>query len=589
MQRFRDGAQGTMNTNKLVTVSAIAGLCLVVAGACSRDEGPTKALQAGGGLLQYVPADSPYVVAAVEPLPADVRDALVEKTRPVMEAYANMLRVVITERAAEENADESGQQASRELIAEFTRLMTPEGLESAGIDRQSTAAVYGQGLWPVLRISLSDEALMEATLSRLEDSIGHKMPTATVDGRSYRVAEGENDGAVIIAVLDGYLVASVLPAEPPEALVKSVLGLDLPARNIADAGVLAELAGKYGYTSYGIGFLDVTRLTDMFLDGQSGLPQAFLADSGIDASNISEVCRDEARSLAAVMPRIVTGYTEVTADRMVSNSVIELRGDIAAGLSTIPAPVPGLGQKGQAGLFSFGMSFNPQAARDFYAARLDALEGDPYECEWFADLQESAERGRAALEQPLPPVVFSFRGFLAVVENISGMDLKAGQPPTDIDMRLLVATDNAEALVAMGAMFSPEIAALDLKPDSKPVRLPVPPLAAQVETAWAAMSDIALALSVGEGGEAKLPGMLAAPLPDPAPFMSLDMDAGAYYGFIADATMSADDGDDERSAEFQQAFGRTMKSLEEAIERISFDTRFSERGIEFPTTVEFAD
>jgi hypothetical protein len=117
----------------------------------------------------------------------------------------------------------------------------------------------------------------------------------------------------------------------------------------------------------------------------------------------------------------------------------------------------------------------------------------------------------------------------------------------------------------------------------------VPPLAAQVETAWAAMSDIALALSVGEGGEAKLPGMLAAPLPDPAPFMSLEMDAGAYYGFIADATMSADDGDEERSAEFREAFGRTMKSLEDAIDRISFDTHFSDRGMEFPTTVEFAD
>jgi hypothetical protein len=53
--------------------------------------------------------------------------------------------------------------------------------------------------------------------------------------------------------------------------------------------------------------------------------------------------------------------------------------------------------------------------------------------------------------------------------------------------------------------------------------------------------------------------------------------------------MSADDGDEERSAEFREAFGRTMKSLEDAIDRISFDTHFSDRGMEFPTTVEFAD
>jgi hypothetical protein len=143
----------------------------------------------------------------------------------------------------------------------------------------------------------------------------------------------------------------------------------------------------------------------------------------------------------------------------------------------------------------------------------------------------------------------------------------------------------------MGALFSPEIAALDLKPDSKPVRLPVPPVAAPVETAWLAMSDRALALSVGEGHEARLPDMLAAPTLEPAPFMSLDMDAGAYYGFIADVTMQADAGDDdeERSREFQEAFSLTMKSLEEAIDRILFDVHFSERGIEFPSTVEFTD
>lgn len=580
-----------MNSNKLVTVFAIACLLLVTAGACSRDDGDVTSLQAGEGLLQYIPADSPYVVAAAEPLPEDVRDAIVEKTRPVMEAYADMARVAIAQQAAEEGADESARRASQELIAEFTRLMTPEGLESAGIDRHSTAAAYGHGLWPVLRVSLSDDALMEGTLSRLEEKIGMKMPTGTVDGHTYRIAEGEEQATIIIAVIDGYLVASLVPAEPEEALLRSVLGLDVPARSIAEAGVLAQLAEKYGYTSYGIGFLDLVRVTDMFLDGQSGLPQALLDEAGIDASNISDVCREEARSLAGIMPRIVTGYTEVTADRMVSNTVLELRSDIATGLVTIPAPVPGLGQKGQGGLLTFGMSFNPQAARDFYAARLDALEAEPYECEWFADLQNSVERGRTALNQPLPPVVYSFRGFLAAVENISGMDIEAGQPPTDIDMRLLVATDNAEALVAMGAMFSPEIAALELKPDSKPVRLPVPPVAAQVETAWAAMSDEALALSVGEGNEAKLPDMLAAPPGDPAPFMSMDMDAGAYYGFIADVTMQADAGEDdeERSPEFQEAFSRTMKSLEEAIDRIVFDVYFSERGIEFPSTVELAD
>lgn len=578
-------------------VSLMTCLTILSVAACSDssdDAGDPAALEAGGGLLQYIPADSPYVAAAAEPLPADVRDALVEKTRPVMEAYGNMLRVAMREGAEEAAADDpdaSARQATEELIAEFTHLLTPEGLESAGIDRSSTMALYGHGLWPVLRVSLSDEALMEETLSRLEDKIGTKLPTAVIDGHSYRIAERDDEATVVIAVLDGYLVASLVPNQPEEGLLRSVLGLDLPASNIAEAGVLGALAEKYDYTAYGLGFLDVERVTAMFLDGQSGLPQQILDEAGIDPASIPDVCRAEARSLAAVMPRIVTGYTEITADRMSSTTVLELRSDIATGLSTVTAPVPGLGQKGRDGLLAFGISLDPQAARDFYAARLAALEADPYECEWFAGLQASVEQGQAALNQPLPPVVYSFRGFLAVVESLSGMDLEAGQPPTDVDMRLLVATNNAEALVAMGAMFSPEIAALDLKPDSKPMQLPVPPMAAaQVDTAYVAMSDKALALSIGEGVEAQLPDMLAAPPAEPSPFMSLDMDARAYYRFIGDVAMQpGPDEEEETSPEVREAVGRTMTALAETIDRIAFDTYFTARGIEFPSTVELAD
>lgn len=589
-----------MNIIKRAILLPAACLLVLGVGACSdspRDDA-ARALVDGEGLLRYVPADSPYVAAAAEPLPEDVRDALLEKARPVMEAYANLLRVTMIGQAAETEsgetaADPSARRAARALIAGFMRLLTPEGLESAGIDRHSTMALYGHGLLPVLRVSLSDEALMEGTLSSLEEQIGTKMSTATIEGHSYRIAEGDDGQTAVIAVLDGYLVASVLPAAPSEDLLRSVLGLELPAQNIAEAGVLADLAAKYGYTTYGLGFFDIRRVADMFLDGQSGLPQQILDEAGIGPSAISDVCRKELRSVAAIMPRIVTGYTDITARHMASNSVVELRSDIAAGLSTVTAPVPGLGQKGRGGLVSFGMSLNPKAARDFYAARLDALEADPYQCEWFADLQNGVTQGRQALNQPLPPVVYSFRGFLAAVEKLSGMDLAAGQPPTDIDMRLLLATDNAEALLAMGALFSPEIASLDLKPDSKPVRLPVPPIAAPIKTAYVAMSDSALALSLGDGGgERALPGMLGAPLSEPAPFASLEMDAGAYYGFIADVTMkaeAAEEGQAPPSPEFEQAFRQTMQSLEQAIDRISFEVHFSERGIEVPSTIELAD
>ena len=582
-----------MNNNKFITSLILTGMLLL--GACSdssREDAKSAraALASDDSILRFVPADSPYVMAAAEPLPDDVRDELEEKAAPVIEAYRKLLKVTMQQEADANAPIDLGDQQNRDLnalLSEMSELMTPEGLESAGIDRNTTAAIYGNGLLPVFRASLSDEGLMESTLTRLEEQAGNKMPVASIDGHSYRIAEGDDGTALIIAVLDGYLVVTLVPGSPSEAVLKSALGLDLPAISIAESGELTRLAEKYGFQAHALGFLDVGRVASVFLDDPTGTNKEVLAMLGYDGSAISDVCRQEVRAMAGVAPRIVAGYSKITADELVSNSVIELRSDIANGLAALTAPVPGLGEKSHRGLMSFGMSLNPLAAREFYEARLDALEDQPYQCEFFAGVNEAVAGGRDILNQPMFPLVYSFRGFVATIDSLKGMDIHAGQPPTDVDMQLLIASDNAEGLVAMAAMFSPEVAALDLQPDGKPVRLPVPPVASQVRTAWIAMSDAALALSVGEGGEAHLPAMLSAPLVSPPPFMSIDMDAASYYGFVGDAAALGASDDDP--PEVKAAVREAMTSLQALIRRITVDVQFTERGIEAPSTVTLAD
>ena len=60
---------------------------------------------------------------------------------------------------------------------------------------------------------------------------------------------------------------------------------------------------------------------------------------------------------------------------------------------------------------------------------------------------------------------------ILIIDNLEGLDVATQTPPTSIDGTFLLAMDNAQALVAMGAMFSPEIAALNLQPDGNPVAL----------------------------------------------------------------------------------------------------------------------
>jgi hypothetical protein len=322
--------------------------------------------------------------------------------------------------------------------------------------------------------------------------------------------------------------------------------------------------------------------------GASGL-DADLVALAVDKDELSDICRAEIREMAGIAPRMVMGYSDISTKQATSHAAIELRRDIAAGLKTWPAAVAGLG--GDAGgLFSFGMSMNAAEVRKFIGAQLDALEKDPYQCEYFAELQGGVADARAALEQPTPPMVNDFRGFVAVVENIEGLDLATQTPPTSVEGRFLLAMNNAPALVALGAMMSPELAGLGLQPDGKPVLLDLPQAQMLGHDMYAAMNNDALALSIGDGAEAELGSMLSAKGRDNGTFMAFSMDAGRYYAFIGEAIqMQEPDDETPMSPEFQKAMQDLMLAVADIYDRVSADVRFTDDGIVIDSVVTMGD
>jgi len=232
---------------------------------------------------------------------------------------------------------------------------------------------------------------------------------------------------------------------------------------------------------------------------------------------------------------------------------------------------------------SFGFGLNPLSLREFYEGRLDAMEADPYECEYFAELQSGVAKGREALNQPLPPVVYSFRGFVANIADIQGMDMTGITPPESIDASILLAVENAEALIMMASMMDPQIAALNLLPDGNPVRLELDKLAGLVDDAFVALSDNALSISVGAGAESNSADLLLADSPDPAPFMSMSMDSARYYSMVGEAMSKespADEDGEQMPEEIRSAMRDIMVLSGSMYDRMSVDVRFTERGIE---------
>ena len=77
-------------------------------------------------------------------------------------------------------------------------------------------------------------------------SPGSKMATASIDNQHYRYA-GDDNGQVIVALVDNDLVVTLVPANPADDLLKSVLGISKPEKSMASSGELQEMAAANNF------------------------------------------------------------------------------------------------------------------------------------------------------------------------------------------------------------------------------------------------------------------------------------------------------------------------------------------------------
>lgn len=563
-------------TRKTAGLMILVGVMLAagVANAASR-----KAKE----MLAFIPAETPYAMVSLEPIP----DALAAKVEPAMDdvlaGYQRMLRYVMAEQLVElANQEDGAEQAVRlqGVVDEVIGLMSIEGIRGAGIARDSAFALYGYGLLPVLRTELTAAAAFEAAITRIEEKAGEKLPVGKVANHAYRFVDLDAL-RVIIATIGDHVVITLVPGAFQDAQLEAVLGISKPRNNLAKSKELSALARKYGFTNHFSGFINVQRIADSFLGDPSGLNEDLLRIAEYDSATVSDVCKTEFKALAGVAPRIVFGYSAINEKFIDSRLVVELRKDIAKGLAALPAFVPGLGVD-PGGFMSIGFSMNPLAARAFYEARLDAMEAEPFECEAFAELQASVPQGREALAQPVPPVVYGFRGVLLNVFDIVGLDLATDEPPESVDASVLLAVENAQDLVTMAAMMDPQIAALNLLPDGKPVRLELPQLAELAEDAFVALSELALTLALGGDAEARAAGMLNAKSVEPPPLFSISMDSARYYALLGEAMMLEPDSEEEEPMPLpmRTAMRDITVAAGNLYDRMIINVRLTETGVD---------
>ena len=523
--------------------------------------------------LAFVPADTPYVLANLEGVPEKVSDPWFALQEPLNTAYGEFLATVRND-AANRPGPGSGERLLP-LLELFDGKLSAQGFEAMGFRRDGLGALYGVGMVPVLRLELADEQAFRGLIAEIEQRRGEVIPVAEIDGQSYwRVASTEQHlPELVFAVVGKHLVVTLdFGAKGPP--LPALLGLQRPEHSLLDSGELQSLNEEYGFTPYGTLLIDTRRLMGLLAGDAAG---SVLRGAGVQ---MAPACRRELAAVAEALPRLVSGYDDLSAERAQVRMVAELRPDLAAGLRPLAAPVPGLG--GDERLpFDFGVGIHLDKLAEFLQARAAAVAAAPYRCPWLAPLNSG---GNAQQLAPLYMAAGWFSGARLALSELRW----EGREPEAIAGVLVVASPNPAALIGMAQGFLPQLAGLDLSPGSEPQPVDTGAWGAMLPAAagqpYIAVGPQALGVAVGEGAPAQLTRRLAAAVPEVPPLLHIGYDGDQYGALLENLGAMAEDAADTppeaRALARMQFFEDALREIWRGVDRVEFDVLVTERGLE---------
>ncbi|MFZ0870184.1 MAG: hypothetical protein WAM90_05580 [Rhodanobacter sp.] len=490
--------------------------------------------------LAFVPADTPYVVANLDVLDDNARNALLAQYDAQLPGQMVQLKTVADDMVAK---DPDTARLLKAFIAELDGKTIETFAQNTGLDLKGHSAFYGLGLSPVVRYELTDSKAFEGFVGRLEAAYGKKFDIAAVGGQSYRKHIFDKSGTqIILAIVGKQAIAAILPSDAAQPMLRLTLGLDRPEKNIQDDGRLERLANAKGYQPWAIGQLDIVHTMALAASGKdpifNALVKAYVEDQPVTmtapAANRFQIppsCATDASRIAARIPSVSFGYTKFNTKHQDLRLDVALADDITKAFSGMKVELPGLGQVGNAP-FDLSLAVPVAQLRKFWGAQADAVAAKPFICPTFSELNDAfAKIGEASQQASLPPFG-DLLGLHVSLDTLNLAEPDSSDSKLKLSGRSMIATSNPSGLVTMGGMISSAITALKLTPDGKPVALPAEVTEALGMPAWAAMSDKGLAFAVGQGEDSKLTDTLKAPTGDAGRFLRMHLNGDMYQTWV---------------------------------------------------------
>ncbi len=573
----------------LFTLTIILALSL---SACDRDSSVPEAISDGADIFNYVPADTPYLMATLEGVPDDIVVMSMEASRPFIDDFQKVLNdASLAYDSENENENNPFSSLDKELdfnigkfyaslLEQYSANYSIEGMRNLGLDPNSKSVVYGLGPFPVIRMTILDEEKIRVVLDKAFTAAGETLTEKELNGRKYWQFGGEKITG-IASIGQSEVSIGVIPSSMLDEGLANILGQSVPAEAMDVTSELAKFNRSHGYTNYGTGWLKPERFLNIFLSDTSTAANSLRDLMKFDNSAVTGVCKDEVTALVATVPMIHMGTKKLDKSEMVLAGTVELEAGLASELQQLTiANTLNPGNPGS--LLNIGFAMDLAKLREWLLSTAKKRNESPYQCAELAGLNSMYATAYQNLNQPLPPLVGNLFGFKVSIDDLDfGKLMMGGSPPENGKLLLSILTSNPEMLVGMRQMFLPDLAGLNLTSGGDPVELNLAAMPTGDEPAWAAMGDSSLGVAIGEGMDSKLPAFLSDGESESGEFLTIGMDSDLFLelqnSIIA---MLPDDVDISDST-------TGLEVMIEMYESMFFKSSLTDKGITFESQYEF--
>jgi hypothetical protein len=328
---------------------------------------------------------------------------------------------------------------------------------AAGFADKADIVMYGDGLFPTLRVEVADADKLRGVLHKVGQAIGPELAEQVSGGTTYWTIDNKDNGhgAAIVAVVHAHdFEVAVMMKDQLTARLPAIISGAPPAQSMRGKVDLAAIAKDQHTMPGSLVLVDTGRLFAEL----GKVPKL-----GID----TPACRDDLARIATIAPRMIGGYTSIDGQKASVRLAFELDPLVAHTLGTLRVPTPTV-SKDPVAAMSIGVDLDGALA--FVTTAAGALHAHPFTCEALAELNTGATEIAAALATNLPPELHGLRGFVAALDDLAldppsgkgtvvvlgsqlgttvpgllgkvpgmgGMKLTAGGPPIDLPVGILM-------------------------------------------------------------------------------------------------------------------------------------------------------